>query len=302
MRSSRGPRAGRTARGSALTPEEPSILAGEGARAMLRIQLERLIETCATLDMVQFNFPHGTLPMNRTAALRIATLALVAAGAVLAVLSWRERAERLNQAAPDAAIQTLPADDSAIGNAFHPGHEPTPSAPGAVPPGAMPPGGNFYAQPGIWRDQHGAELTLASLKGRPSVLTFIYTSCEDACPLIVKSMQAGLERVPAALRARAQLLLISIDPEKDSPAALLDYAGKMGLKGDQWRLLTAPDAVVRPLAGMAGFHYTRVGRHFSHNAVIAVTTAEGELAGWFADDRITQADPLGQGLARALEP
>ena len=77
-------------------------------------------------------------------------------------------------------------------------------------------------------------------------------------------------------------------------------AGKMGLPAGQWRLLTAPDEVVRPVADMVGFRYQRIGREFSHNAVIAVADAQGEIVGWFADERIRDAELLGRGLAMAL--
>jgi protein SCO1/2 len=164
-----------------------------------------------------------------------------------------------------------------------------------------PPGGNVYAQAGSWLDQDGQPLTLAALAGRPTVFTFIYTTCDDACPLIVQSMQAGLEKVPADLRERAQLLLISFDPKKDAPPALKAYREKMELKEPNWRLLTAPDEAVKTIADMAGFHYARVGDHFSHNAVIAVANAGGDMVGWFADERITDAELLGKGLTEALK-
>jgi protein SCO1/2 len=233
--------------------------------------------------------------MKRTRMLRIATIALVLAGAGLAWLSWRERAVRLQEAERAAAATGTRASGSAIDRAFRgPG--------GADPPPAAQilPGGNLFAAPGTWRDQSGTALTLAQLAGRPVVLTFIYATCDDACPLIVQSMKAGRERLAPDLRDRAQWLLISIDPEQDPPPVLRGYAEQMKLGKGSWRLLTAPESVVRPVAELVGFHYQRVGRHFSHNAVIAVASAEGDIVGWFADERITDAELLGRGLTRAL--
>lgn len=231
--------------------------------------------------------------MNRTHLLRLATVLLVIVGAVLVWRSWQVRALQQEEAERAAALSAPQGDGSPIDRAFRPEGGPSALAPSI-------PGGNLYAQPGAWRDQLGAELTLAALRGRPAVFTFIYTACNDACPTIVKSMKAGLERVPAELRDRARWLVISIDPETDTPPVLAEYARKMEIEGGQWRLLTAPDAVVHAVAEMAGFHYQRIGHHFSHNAVIAVAGAEGEIVGWFADERIIDADQLGRGLTQAL--
>jgi len=153
---------------------------------------------------------------------------------------------------------------------------------------------------GAWRDQDGQALALSALAGRPAVFTFIYTTCDDACPTIVKAMQAGLAQVPPELRERARWLLISIDPGKDAPPVLKAYREKMGLREPNWRLLTATDETVRTITEMAGFRFSRMGEHYSHNAVIAVANAQGDMVGWFADERITDAGLLGRGLTQAL--
>lgn len=231
--------------------------------------------------------------MSRTNLLRIATVALVIVGAVLVWLSWQVRSLQQQLADRQAAV-SAPAQ-SPIDQAFRP--EGAPAQPG-VP---SIPGGNLYAQPGMWQDQNGATLTLADLKGRPVVFTFIYTTCDDACPTIVRSLKAGLARVPAAERDRAQWVILSFDPQTDTPSVLAAYRKKMELEGGQWRLLTAPDPTVHAVAEMVGFHYSRMGHHFSHNAVVAVANAEGEIVGRFVDERITDTEGLGRGLTRALD-
>jgi protein SCO1/2 len=236
--------------------------------------------------------------MSRTLLYRAATLVLVVVGMVLVWLSWQVRLAREEQT---GAIPVPPSSDSTIGRAFQ--DEEHGDAHGQAPaaPETGPPGGNIYAQSGLWADQDGNRLTLQDFSGRPTVFTFIYTTCDDACPLIVQSLRAGLAKVPGELRERARVVLFSFDPRKDSPPVLKAYQEKLELNDLDWRLLTAPDEAVKPLADMAGFHYARAGEHFSHNAVIAVANSAGDMVGWFADERITDAELLGKGLAQALK-
>jgi cytochrome oxidase Cu insertion factor (SCO1/SenC/PrrC family) len=233
--------------------------------------------------------------MNRNFVYRILTVALVAAGALLVWLSWRERG--IQEAALTEPPAGVHADEhgSPVARAFG-GAE----GPAGTQPAVREIGGNLFAPDGAWLDQRGAELKLSDLRGQRIVFTFIYTICDDACPLIVRSMQKGLDGVPEGTREGVRYVLFSFDPETDRPPALAAYAEKMGLHGDRWLLLTAPDETVRRIADLVAFRYQRIGKHFSHNAVIGVADPEGEIVGWFADERITQAEELAQGLTKAL--
>jgi len=235
--------------------------------------------------------------MSRNKLYRILTIALIAAGAVLVVLARRERGGPSNDrrsAQGPAPQQGL--DHSRIARAFQ---NQADGAQGAAP-ALQQVGGNLFAEPGSWLDQNGKTWRLTDFRGHAAVFTFIYTTCDDACPLIVRSMQKGLAAVPEELRAGARFILFSFDPETDKPEQLGRYAKDFGLQGSQWVLLTATDEQVRRIADKVSFRYRRIGKHFSHNAVIAVAASDGEIVGWFADERITQTDELSRGLAKAL--
>lgn len=85
--------------------------------------------------------------------------------------------------------------------------------------------------------QTGATFGLRDLRGRPTLIYFGYTSCPDFCP-----MTLGIwKQVKAGLGAAAQdigFVLISLDPERDTPSVLTQYLAKFdtsftGLTGDQ---------------------------------------------------------------------
>jgi cytochrome oxidase Cu insertion factor (SCO1/SenC/PrrC family) len=83
-------------------------------------------------------------------------------------------------------------------------------------------------------DQDGAAFRLAAELGRPGpvVLQFIFTTCASVCPALSGTLAAAQHRLPGA-----RLISISIDPEEDTPARLVDYARRFGA-GPRWRLLT----------------------------------------------------------------
>lgn len=160
-------------------------------------------------------------------------------------------------------------------------------------------GGNLYETGGTWVNQHGDKIDLGDLKGRPAVFAFIYTSCEDICPALVASLRLALEDVPEPLRRHARYLLFSFDPVRDSPAVMREYQKIQGLTGDQWVLLTANEAVIRPVAELAGFKWRPNGRDFSHNMLVAVADAQGEIRGRFTQG-LGLSKPLARSLAHAL--
>jgi protein SCO1/2 len=70
-------------------------------------------------------------------------------------------------------------------------------------------------------DQNGARVTEATYRGAPSIVFFGYTHCPDVCPTTLFDMSEVLKRLPADKRVSA--LFITVDPERDTPAALKDY-------------------------------------------------------------------------------
>jgi len=84
-------------------------------------------------------------------------------------------------------------------------------------------------------DQRGRPFTLVDLKGRPVLLNFMYTECIDVCGLQtfqLRELQLLLEDLPSG--NQPLLLSISLDPEKDTSAQLLEYATRFSADADFW--------------------------------------------------------------------
>lgn len=87
----------------------------------------------------------------------------------------------------------------------------------AAAAGPLPPGGDFTLT-----GANGAPFRLSGLRGKAVLLFFGYTSCAEACPMMMSRVNAVFERLGRD-RDRAQAVFVSVDPARDTPPVLRDY-------------------------------------------------------------------------------
>jgi protein SCO1 len=98
-------------------------------------------------------------------------------------------------------------------------------------------------------DQHGRNVSLASLKGKPVLFDFIYTKCPGPCLLLTAQMKQVANRLGPKLGTEARIVSITVDPEHDHPAELLAYANKQGADVNGWLFLTGtPEQIENVMA------------------------------------------------------
>jgi len=132
---------------------------------------------------------------------------------------------------------------------------------------------SIYDLGSTWRDQTGAERTLESLRGKPVLLAMVYTHCTAVCPLSVTEMK----RVEAA-HSDVRLVVVSLDPEHDSPQRLAEFARERGLS-NRWTLLTGNTNDVRDLAATLGIRYRRASADdIAHSNILTLLDADGRVA------------------------
>jgi protein SCO1/2 len=85
--------------------------------------------------------------------------------------------------------------------------------------------------------QDGARIGLADLRGKVVVVTFIYATCADTCPILTAKL-VGIQRQLGTDGVRVRFVAITVDPEKDTPEALRRYAEGHGAKAPGWMFLT----------------------------------------------------------------
>jgi len=98
-------------------------------------------------------------------------------------------------------------------------------------------------------DQNGRGISLASLKGKPVLIDFVYTSCTSTCPLQTAKMAKIAKLLGPQLGSQVMIVSLTLDPETDTPARLYDYARRYGADSRSWLFLTgAPRTVDEALA------------------------------------------------------
>ncbi|HET9862603.1 MAG TPA: SCO family protein [Steroidobacteraceae bacterium] len=140
-------------------------------------------------------------------------------------------------------------------------------------------------------DQAGRPQGLDLYRGKPVLVTMFYASCPATCPLIIDTLRATERELTAAQRANLRVLMISIDPERDTPAALRELAETRRIDTSRWVLARADAATVRSIAALLDVQYRQLpGVDFNHSTVIALLSPRGEIEARSAT--LGHADPV----------
>ena len=140
------------------------------------------------------------------------------------------------------------------------------------------PGDSVYQLPLVLTDQAGHAADWRARRGHPQVVAMFYTSCRYICPLIVDSGKAVEKNLTPAERARLRILLVSMDPKRDTPAALKNIVDKRQLDTARWTLASPPVGDVRAVAGVLGVRYRELADgEFNHTSALLLLDADGRI-------------------------
>ncbi len=138
-------------------------------------------------------------------------------------------------------------------------------------------------------DQTGARVTEADFKGRPSIIYFGFTYCPDVCPTALITVERALRRLPEDME-RPRTILISVDPERDTPEALAQYVDTDAFPDDLVGLTGSP-AEVRAAADAFKAWYERidtseslVGYTMDHSSILYVMDETWSLETFFTHE------------------
>ena len=138
---------------------------------------------------------------------------------------------------------------------------------------------SIYNLPSEWTNQNGQNIEMKDLRGKVLVMVMIYTSCKAACPRLVADMRNIESRLPENIKENVELVLVSIDPEVDTPKRLKAFSIENKMEGDQWLFLRSTEENTREFAAVLAVNYKKISPlDFSHSNIISVFNAEGELA------------------------
>jgi protein SCO1/2 len=139
------------------------------------------------------------------------------------------------------------------------------------------PSTSIYRLEAALENQSGVQHGLDVYEGHPVLVTMFYSSCGHTCPLLIETMRA-VERAASDAK-HLRVLLISFDPERDTPAALANLAKERRIDTSRWTLARGDAATVRKVAAVLNVQYKQLpDGEFNHSNVISVLTPNGEIA------------------------
>lgn len=160
---------------------------------------------------------------------------------------------------------------------------------GAVAAPPVLPGDSVYHLEVELTDQAGQRWDWRRKRGQPQLVGMFYTSCAYICPLIVDSGKAVERALTEAEREQLGILLISMDPQRDTPAALQKVASQRKLSPARWSLASPAREQVRSVAGVLGVRYRELpDGEFNHSSALVLLDAEGRV--------VTRTEQMGTRL------
>ncbi len=138
-------------------------------------------------------------------------------------------------------------------------------------------GASLFNLESEWANQDGDSITLSQIGGKLKIISMVYTHCQFACPRIVADIKIIEEQLKEKGIENVQYVLVSIDPERDNPARLKEFAQENEFD-DHWTLLTSSEDNVLELAVVLGVKYKVISdTDFSHSNLITVLSPTGEV-------------------------
>lgn len=147
---------------------------------------------------------------------------------------------------------------------------------------------SLYQVSSEWRNRHGETLQMEDLRGKNRVVAMLYTHCEYACPRILADMKRIQKDLSSEAREETGFVIISIDPERDTPERLTTFAAENDLSDSEWTLLQGESGDILEMAALLGVRYRRVSEtDFTHSNMITILNKEGEIV--FRRTRLTDS-------------
>lgn len=142
-------------------------------------------------------------------------------------------------------------------------------------------------------DDTGKPFTAAELRGRLTVVTFMFSRCPvaDFCPLMSKRFKELQREIETDQSLRnVQLRGITLDPKFDTPEVLHAYASAMGADPARWRFVTGTVEEVDRLTKAFSVHVERNGALIDHTLATALVDEEGRVTDFWRGNAWTTAE------------
>lgn len=155
-------------------------------------------------------------------------------------------------------------------------------------------------------DREGRPVRLAAYRGKPLLVSFIYTGCFQVCPATTRTLEKTVSVVQDSVGSdQFRVISIGFNQPADSPPALKSFAAQHRIDLPNWEFLSPPAAIVADLARDFGFSFVATPAGFDHTLQVSVVDAQGRIYRQiYGDDYSAEslAAPLRQLITGAPVP
>ena len=133
----------------------------------------------------------------------------------------------------------------------------------------------------VLRDQAGRPMPLDQFRGKPLVISLIFTSCSTVCPITTDHLLDQVERIRKTLKNDSfTVLTFGFDASGDRPAQLTAFANTHRLNGvPEWYIASADEATTEALLADLGFSFEAAAGGFDHITQTTIIDAQGRVYG-----------------------
>ena len=127
-------------------------------------------------------------------------------------------------------------------------------------------------------DGSGKTIALSTLRGKPLLISLIYTSCYHICPTITSNLAKNVDIAREALGDDSfSVLTIGFDTPNDTPDRMRLFAKQRNIDINDWHFVSVSAATMKDLANDVGFSYFSTAKGFDHMIQATLVDAEGKI-------------------------
>ncbi len=150
------------------------------------------------------------------------------------------------------------------------------------------------------RDRRNQPLRLSAYRGKPLLVSFIYTGCFQVCPTQTRTLYQAVKGLDRMLgENQFNVVSIGFNQPFDSPGAMQAFAAQHGINYRNWEFLSPAAGDVDALTRAFGFSWAPTPAGFDHVLGVTVVDGEGRISAQVLGDGVT-AEQLGSPLRQLL--
>ncbi|WMJ73637.1 SCO family protein [Cytophagaceae bacterium ABcell3] len=150
---------------------------------------------------------------------------------------------------------------------------------------------SLYNLESEWVTQDDQILHLEDLKGKAQIMVMIYTKCAYACPRLIADLKRVEEEIQDISSSDLGIVLVSMDPENDTPAQMTEYSKRNKLS-DRYMLITSTEHNILELSHLLNVKFKKEGDDYAHSNILTLLDAQGEI--------VFQQEGLGEDITKLV--